>query len=462
MGLEGDADEADEDEADEADDALPTFEDDECPPDSGSDLCVKVAFPNGMEDMLLLARDSPNSTIYDGVLMGEDDAYVVLIDEPEDGERIISFDSDNSPHCGMFDVDMKTGEVSCTNGGTAGDDEDEELSTEALDRAGDYKKANINGAIIPLGKYYPKGIPLSVLFTFDTAFIKTFGDKAMDKLIALTKNNFANKSLKKLIGTTVKLTGTKRKDTRAFSYTGSNKRYTSARCCRKKLGDWPCTFQADAPKQKKYDHYQYVYIPKASGGGGGVAVRAAICKADKGERVSLIGPPNKKDCKNDKIKKCTKAYRLAVLAKTAAHEIGHNLGMQHDHDTAYYKQTKKFKYRKYNDKKCFGFMSYGKNRNGWSACSARDFSRYLTSAGTKTPCLNYKSKSKSSGKTTSKGSTTSTTAGNGNGNGNGNGSGNGNGNSKGNGKGMGMDGFGMDGMGGDRSGKDWGLQRNAF
>ena len=87
-----DEDEEDEDEEDEdeADDALPTFQDDECPPDLGLDLCVKVVFPNGMEDMLLLARDSPNSTIYDGALMGEDDAYVVLIDEPEDGERIVS------------------------------------------------------------------------------------------------------------------------------------------------------------------------------------------------------------------------------------------------------------------------------------------------------------------------------------------------------------------------------------
>ena len=87
---EDDAEEADEDEEDEEDDGLPTFEDDECPPDLGLDLCVKVVFPNGMEDMLLLARDSPNSTVYDGFLAGEDDAYVVLIDAPEDDERIVS------------------------------------------------------------------------------------------------------------------------------------------------------------------------------------------------------------------------------------------------------------------------------------------------------------------------------------------------------------------------------------
>ena len=87
---EADEDEEDEDELDEPNDALPTFVDDECPPDLGLDLCVQVVFPNGMEDMLLLARDSPNSTVYEGFLAGEDDAYVVLIDSPEDDERIVS------------------------------------------------------------------------------------------------------------------------------------------------------------------------------------------------------------------------------------------------------------------------------------------------------------------------------------------------------------------------------------
>ena len=81
----------DSDEAYEVDVALPTFEDDKCPTDSGLELCVKVAFPNGIEDRLLLARDSPDSKVYEGVLMGEDDASVVLIDAPEDGERIVSF-----------------------------------------------------------------------------------------------------------------------------------------------------------------------------------------------------------------------------------------------------------------------------------------------------------------------------------------------------------------------------------
>ena len=58
---------------------------------------------------------------------------------------------------------------------------------------------------------------MSVLFTFDTDFVKTFGANAMDKVMALVKNHFNDKSLRKLIGTTVKVTGTKRKYSKAFT-----------------------------------------------------------------------------------------------------------------------------------------------------------------------------------------------------------------------------------------------------
>ena len=42
---------------------------------------------------------------------------------------------------------------------------------------------------------------------------------------------------------------------------------------------------------------------------------ATICKSDKGERISFARAPIDKDCKNDKVKKCTKSYKLGVLAK---------------------------------------------------------------------------------------------------------------------------------------------------
>merc|ERR1712110_577675 len=179
----------------------------------------------------------------------------------------------------------------------------------------DFKKSETTGDIVKVGKYYPKGIPLSVLFTFDTNFIKVFGANSMTTLIALVKKEFVDKSLKNQIGTTIKLTGTARKYTRAFKDIGSNDVHTKQRCQRN-MGDWPCTFQMDALKKassKTYDAYAYIGgLPKDNGGG--VAMGATICKTDKGEKISFSRAPTAQDCKNDGISKCTKSYKLGVLA----------------------------------------------------------------------------------------------------------------------------------------------------
>merc|ERR1711997_1133823 len=86
-------------------------------------------------------------------------------------------------------------------------------------------------------------------------------------------------------------------------------------------------------------------------------------------------------------KGCTNSIRLTAMGKTAAHELGHILGMDHDFDTAQFNKYHTFKYRKYGGKSCKGgLMSYTDPRSGWSKCGQRDFSRYLTSGGTKKPC----------------------------------------------------------------------------
>jgi len=264
---------------------------------------------------------------------------------------------------------------------------------DALDRAGDFKKAYITGNLVKLGKYYPKGIPLSVLFTFDTDFVKIYGTTGMNKLIQLTKKNLDSKTLKNLIGTTIKLTGTARKYNKAFSYSGKAIVPQGARC-RGSKGDWPCTFAVDAPKiekklKKKYNIYQYVQ-GKPKSGAGGVSKGAGICMSAADERISFINAPTQSDCTADKVAKCDNSYKLSKLAKTAAHEIGHVIGMDHDFDTQTYKRSnhKTFVYRKYDGKSCAGgFMSYvNMGKNGWSACSARDMSRFLTKGGKKKPC----------------------------------------------------------------------------
>jgi len=282
---------------------------------------------------------------------------------------------------------------------------------ESIEERGDFNTKYTTGNLVKLGKYYKKGIPLKVLFTFDTAFVKKFGASGMKTLIQLTQQNLDSKSnLKKLIGTTIKLTGTIRKYSKAFTDYGKN---SAGGWCKnrwgKKInkGDWPCTFSTDVKSQKKYDVYQYVQgNPKK--GGGGISYGATVCNSEKDQRISTIMVPSTSDMTADKLK-TTNAAKLQKLALTAAHEIGHTMGMMHDFsDYIYRTQNKKFSYRKYGGKSCAkGFMSYtNQGKIGFSACSARDMSRYLTSGGTKNPCLNYGTKTTTT--STTKGSCNST------------------------------------------------------
>ena len=73
-----------------------------------------------------------------------------------------------------------------------------------------------------------------------------------------------------------------------------------------------------------------------------------------------------------------------------AHEIGHTLGMEHDFrndlsdggtnpDTTVYRQR--------DGRNCRGLMDYVDNGVGWSTCSIRDFSQYLTNGGGHPRCL---------------------------------------------------------------------------
>jgi hypothetical protein len=58
--------------------------------------------------------------------------------------------------------------------------------------------------------------------------------------------------------------------------------------------------------------------------------------------------------------------------------------MAHD-----FKSKGPYVYRKYESEQneCRGLMDYIDDGVGWSSCSARDFSRYITNAGTSKSCL---------------------------------------------------------------------------
>ena len=72
------------------DDPMPSFEEQPCSIYDEFDLCIEVTFANGVVDRLLLTRDSPTSSIYEGSLEGDEYVGVVLIDTPTTGKRLVS------------------------------------------------------------------------------------------------------------------------------------------------------------------------------------------------------------------------------------------------------------------------------------------------------------------------------------------------------------------------------------
>ena len=66
----------------------------------------------------------------------------------------------------------------------------------------------------------------------------------------------------------------------------------------------------------------------------------------------------------------------AMLGESMAHEIGHQLGMHHDHDTR--NGGTGNAYTSTNDCNGKGIMSYGHHLRTWSSCSKANFEAYYT------------------------------------------------------------------------------------
>ena len=63
--------------------------------------------------------------------------------------------------------------------------------------------------------------------------------------------------------------------------------------------------------------------------------------------------------------------------------------MAHDFKQDIYDNFHRYEYRKYENEQtdCRGLMDYIDDGVGWSKCSARDFSRYITNGGERQPCF---------------------------------------------------------------------------
>ena len=69
---------------------MPTFEETDCPSDfSAADMCIKVYFPNGNDDVMILTRMHEESTMYDGFLQQDEDVSIIVIDTPQTHHRLV-------------------------------------------------------------------------------------------------------------------------------------------------------------------------------------------------------------------------------------------------------------------------------------------------------------------------------------------------------------------------------------
>ena len=361
-------------------------------------ICVQATFPNG-EKSILVTKPILNTSILEGYVQGDKYIKTLIIDTPKTKKRLIFLRSKNFPPCYCFDLDLLTNTTTCVNAQLDKPGDFMEDSDNIQDRSFSFNVVSWSvGPIIPLRNYFgDSGIPFKVLFAFDSRFQEEFenkdgksADEHMETVIALVKWAYLDKSLQNNLGNTINIIGSKERLMAKLPLNLTEKQVNEI------IANKIPKYNDVYGEKNIYDATTLVTTNRISFNpqpwARGIAfTHGGFC--DKGINVTSVtrtfGPSECIGLGSMEEKNCTPTVRIALTSMVIAQKLGHNLGMLNDFDEYIFTHNHTLVYRTYENESehCRGWMDNSIETHGWSKCSARDFSRYLTANGTKEPCL---------------------------------------------------------------------------
>jgi len=321
-------------------------------------LCIKVTYANGDEDLITAdefhGERHAKHDVYTGLLASTNAKVVVILKDETHEKDLVVFKCRKAPGCHNFRVDLEGSGIAVCSVAPPNPDKPKNDMLIADDDLliKDYLKLMDRDA--KKEKLDPVGYKIRVWVYYDDLWKNRFNEEAdtrVDAVMALVDEMFSEETLQTKLQFDVESVKWVKGDVWAISgdlYL-SKTHYISREN----------SVKPNAPDLN-------VYL-SGTGNGGGFSWVSGLCRQGKTAlRSSITGW----------------LYNDERTAELVAHEIGHNLGMQHDFTKGLGDFNKSTGFRQVEDGvDCRGYMDYDSSTDGWSACSVKDFTNFFNDKG---------------------------------------------------------------------------------